>query len=62
MPVNVAAILRTALRQLETERDRVDRQRGALRTVLNSGVPAKALTPAPADERCGAPSSEPPHG
>ena len=36
MPVNVTAILRTALRRLETERDRVDRQMGALRVALDS--------------------------
>ena len=43
MPVNVAAILRTALRQLETERHRVDRQLGALRAALDSpGAPPRA--------------------
>jgi hypothetical protein len=31
MPVDATVILRTALRQLETDRDRVDRQLGALR-------------------------------
>jgi hypothetical protein len=36
MSVNVTAILRSALRQLETERDRVDRQVGALRAALGS--------------------------
>jgi hypothetical protein len=43
MPVNVTPILRTALRQLKTERDRVDRQLDALRTALNSdSAPPKA--------------------
>ncbi len=41
MPVNVSAILRTALRRLETERDRVDRHMGALRAALDSTVPQK---------------------
>lgn len=41
MPVNVTAILRTALRRLETERDRVDRQMGPLRAALDSNVPPK---------------------
>jgi hypothetical protein len=41
MPMDVTALLRTALRRLETERDRVDRQMGALRTVLDSNVPTK---------------------
>lgn len=36
MSVNVTAILTSALRQLETERDRVDRQVGAIRAALGS--------------------------
>jgi hypothetical protein len=44
MPVNVSAILRTALRQLESERDRLDRQTDALRAALNGGgAPAKVV-------------------
>lgn len=43
MPMNVAAILRNALRRLETERDRVDRQVGALKAALDgTNTPTKS--------------------
>jgi hypothetical protein len=46
MPTNVTALLRTALRRLETERDRVDRQMGALEMALD-GVSAPPKGPRP---------------
>jgi hypothetical protein len=43
MPIDVTALLRTALRRLETERDRVDRQMAALKTALDGvNVASKA--------------------
>jgi hypothetical protein len=45
MPVNVTAILRTALRRLEAERDRLDRQMAALRTALDTNVPTTVARP-----------------
>ncbi|MBI2216079.1 MAG: hypothetical protein HYU51_02180 [Candidatus Rokubacteria bacterium] len=44
MPTNVTALLRTALRRLETERDRVDRQVSALKMALD-GVSAPPKAP-----------------
>ena len=37
MPTNVTAALKTALRQLESERQRLDRQISTLRSVLSGG-------------------------
>ena len=43
MPIDVTALLRTALRRLESERDRLDRQVGALKTAFDgANAPPKA--------------------
>jgi hypothetical protein len=46
MPTDVTAILKAALRQLESERDRVDRQMGALKAALDGAdAPRKSSRP-----------------
>jgi hypothetical protein len=56
MPLNVTATLRKALRQLETERQRLDRQIASIRAVLEASSPSRprrrrAAPSAPAKKR-----------
>jgi hypothetical protein len=44
MPVNVTATLRKALRQLEAQRARLDRQMFAIRSVLSAGTTSTAAS------------------